>query len=312
MLPTLYTSNGTHAKPPVRVLPANANASGLILVDNVIYAATSGNCGGASNGIWALDTSEATPTVAHWATNGGGIAGYAGPAFGPSDSVYVATTDGEYSPVAFSDSVVSLETNTLKLKDWFTPGKSQFTSSPVVFELKDGGKTHELIAAANKDGKLYLLSSESLGGPDHKTPLASLALGSGAHSLASWEDPSGTRWILAGTDGNVTAVKVTMRGGKAALASGWTSRALTAPTGPVVINGIVFAASTGPSSVLYGFDGVTGKELFNSGSKIAEPLARSGAIAGSAGQLYLSTADSTLYAFGIPLVPPDLAAKTTN
>jgi outer membrane protein assembly factor BamB len=80
----------------------------------------------------------------------------------------------------------------------------------------------------------------------------------------------------------------------------------------VVINGIVFAASTGSSSVLYAFDGSTGKELFNSGSTITGGLAHSGAISGSAGQLYLSTADSTLYAFGIPLVPPDLAAKTKN
>ena len=36
MLHTLYISNGQDAKPPVRFLPANANASGLILIDNVI------------------------------------------------------------------------------------------------------------------------------------------------------------------------------------------------------------------------------------------------------------------------------------
>jgi hypothetical protein len=312
MLHTLYISNGGDAKPPVRFLPAGANASGLILIDNVIYATTSGNCGGVPNGVWAIDTTEASPAAAHWSTNGGGVAGSMGAAFGPSDSVYVATADGEYSPAAFSNSVVSLETKTLKMKDWFTPGKSEFTSSPVVFEMKEGDKTHELLAAANKDGKIYLLSGESLGGADHKTPLASVSVGSAAHSLASWEDPSGTRWILAGTDGNVTAVKVTMQGGKPALQSGWTSRALTSPAGPVVINGIVFAASTGSGSVLYGFDGVTGKEIFNSGSTISGPLTRSGSIAGSAGQLYLSTSDSTIYAFGIPLVSPDLAAKTKN
>lgn len=52
MLRTLYISNGDNAKPPVRFLPANANASGLILVDNVMYATTSGNCGGTPNGVW--------------------------------------------------------------------------------------------------------------------------------------------------------------------------------------------------------------------------------------------------------------------
>jgi len=312
MLHTLYISNGQDAKPPVRFLPSDANASGLILIDNVIYATTAGNCGGVSNGVWAIDTAEASPTAVHWATNGGGVAGNVGAAFGPSESVYVATGDGEYSPAAFSNSVVSLETKTLKMKDWFTPGKSEFTSSPLVFEMKEGDKAHELIATANKDGKLYILSSESLGGADHKTPLASASLGSAAHSLASWEDGSGTRWILADTDGNVTALKVTMQSGKPSLQTGWTSRALTSPIGPAVINGIVFAASTGSSSVLYAFDGATGRELFNSGSTITGGLAHSGAISGSAGQLYLSTADSTLYAFGIPLVAPDLAARTKN
>jgi len=312
MLHTLYISNGQDAKPPVRFLPANANASGLILIDNVIYATTAGNCGGASNGVWAIDTADDSPTAVHWSTNGGGVAGPFGAAFGPSESVYVATADGEYSPAAFSNSVVSLEAKTLKMKDWFTPGKSEFTSSPLVFEMNEGDKAHELIAAANKDGKIYILSSESMGGADHKTPLASASVGSAAHSLASWQDASGTRWILAATDGNVTAVKVTMQGGKPAIQTGWTSRALTSPIGPVVINGIVFAASTGSNSALYGFDGATGKELFNSGSTITGGLTHSGAISGSAGQLYLSTADSTLYAFGIPLVAPDLAAKTTN
>jgi hypothetical protein len=311
MLHTLYISNGQDAKPPVRFLPANANASGLILIDNVIYATTSGNCGGVSNGVWAIDTAEASPTAVHWSTNGGGVAGAFGAAFGPGESVYVATGDGEYSPAAFSNSVVSLETKTLKMKDWFTPGKSEFTSSPLVFEMKDGDKD-QLIAAANKDGKIYILSSASLGGADHKTPLASASIGSAAHSLASWQDSAGTRWILAATDGNVTALKVTVQGGKPSIQTGWTSRALTSPIGPVVINGIVFAASTGSNSVLYAFDGATGKELFNSGSTITGGLTHSGAISGSAGQLYLSTADSTLYAFGVPLVPPDLAAKTTN
>ncbi len=311
MLHTLYISNGQDAKPPAPFLPANANASGLILIDNVIYATTSGNCGGVANGVWAIDTAEASPSVAHWSTNGGGVAGSFGAAFGPSETVYAATGDGEYSPAAFSNSVVSLETKTLKMKDWFTPGKSAFTSSPLVFEMKEGDK-EQLIAAANQDGKIYILSSESLGGADHKTPLASASIGSAAHSLASWQDSAGTRWILAATGGNVTALKVTMQGGKPSIQTGWTSRALTSPIGPVVIDGIVFAASTGSNPVLYAFDGASGKELFNSGSTITGSLAHSGGISASAGQLYLSTADSTLYAFGIPLVPPDLAAKTTN
>ena len=82
MLRTLYISNGDNAKPPVRFLPANANASGLLLVDNVMYATTSGNCGGAPNGVWAIETTADAPAPMHWSTNGGGIAGNYGPALG--------------------------------------------------------------------------------------------------------------------------------------------------------------------------------------------------------------------------------------
>ena len=42
-----------------------------IAVDTTLYAATSGNCGGAPNGVWAIDLdSEAKPVVS-WKTNGG-------------------------------------------------------------------------------------------------------------------------------------------------------------------------------------------------------------------------------------------------
>ncbi len=325
MLRSLYISNGENAKPPVRFLPANANASGLMLVDNVIYASTSGNCGGAPNGVWAIDTAAPSPTPMHWATNGGGVAGTVGPALGTDGTVYAATTDGDYSPVAFSDSVVALDEKTLHLRDWFTPGKSEFTSSPVVFTRKEGDKEKDLLAVANKDGNLYLLDSSALGGPDHKTPLASAHYansGADAGALATWEDAGGTRWIAVGangpvsggsvTGGAIVAFKVVDQNGKPTLQSGWVSRDIAAPLAPIVINGIVFTAASGAGSkpaVLYALDGATGKEMFNSGSTITTSVPRSGGLSGSAGQIYLGAADSTVYAFGIPLVSPALAAK---
>ena len=320
MLRTLYISNGENAKPPVRFLPANANASGLLLVDNVMYATTSGNCGGAPNGVWAIETMADAPAPMHWSTNGGGVAGNYGPALGTDGTIYAATMDGDYSPAAFSDSVVALdkvtpETKSLKLKDWFTPGKSGFTSSPVVFSVKEGDKEKDLIAAANKDGHLYLLDSAALGGADHKTPLASVSFatsGADAGALASWEDAAGARWVLVGAPNNVMAYKVVDQGGKYTLQTGWTSPNIASPLPPIVVNGIVFAVASGAGSkpaVLYALDGATGKELFNSGATITSPVMRTGGLAASAGQLYIAGADSTVYAFGIPLVAPDLAKK---
>lgn len=315
MLRTLYISNGTNARPPARFLPANAHATGLILADNFVYAATSGNCGGAPNAIWAIDTTNPSATPVHWATNGGSIAGNVGPALGPDGTVYAATADGDYTPAAYSDSVVALEGKTLKLKDWFTPGKSDFTSSPTVFSVKDGDKTMDVVAVANKNGQLYLLNAAALGGADHKTPLASVQYpGNNAGALATWEDPAGTRWVLVPGSSSIVAYKVTVQGGKAAFQTGWTAN-VASPLAPIVINGFVFTAETGSPSkggVLHAFDGVSGKALFNSGTTITGPIPHASGLAGSAGQIYVSTADSTIYAFGIPLIPPALAAKTTN
>ena len=51
--------------------------------------------------------------------------------------------------------------------------------------------------------------------------------------------------------------------------------------------------------MLYAHDGVTGKELWTSGTTITA-FARAGLSAGN-GQVYVVTYDNTLYAFGIPM-----------
>ncbi|HVH09207.1 MAG TPA: hypothetical protein VM736_05375, partial [Gemmatimonadales bacterium] len=91
----------------------------------------------------------------------------------------------------------------------------------------------------------------------------------------------------------------------------WTSRDIAAPAGPVIVNGVVFALSAGgprprarrpahtTPAVLYALDGVTGAELWNSGTAITS-FARGG-VTGGAGQVYLATVDGTLYAFGFPM-----------
>jgi hypothetical protein len=322
------------AMQPVSFLQPNANPSGLILVDNVAYAATSNNCGGVPNGVWALDL--ATKTVTSWKTNGGSVAGTAGAAFGADGTLYAATADGDYSPAGFSDSVVSLEPKTLKLRDYFTPGKSEFNSSPVVFSYKG----RDLVAASNRDGKLYLLDGAVPGGSDHRTPLSTSAkftdnptdFAPGA--LASWVDSGGTRWVLAPvsgplpaasgfasvngaiTNGSVVAFKVLDQGGKPALTPAWASRDLVSPVTPVVVNGVVFALSSGEfhtadagvtaaqkaqrsqPAVLYALDAFTGRELWNSGKTIASFAPHSAGLAASTGQVYAVTYDNMVYAFG--------------
>ena len=141
------------------------------------------------------------------------------------------------------------------------------------------------MAVANKDGRLYLLDSNDLGrrrSQDSSRVSTQYAnSGAGAGALATWEDPSGTRWILVGatgalnsatqfpvTNGSVTggaiaAFKLVEQNGKPTLQPGWISRDIAAPHPPIVVNGIVFALASGAqggNAVLYALDGRSGKE----------------------------------------------------
>ena len=52
-------------------------------------------------------------------------------------------------------------------------------------------------------------------------------------------------------------------------------------------------------AVLYALEGTTGRELWNSGTSIGS-FARAG-LSGGAGVVYVTTYDSTVYAFGVPI-----------
>jgi outer membrane protein assembly factor BamB len=276
MLHFLYVSNGEEPKEAIRFLPPNANASGLIVLDNVAYASTSQSCGGVENGVWALDLSS--KEVTHWKGDVGE------PAFGGDGTVYAGTTNGE---------LAALEPKTLKLKASYHSGGTGFASAPVVFEFKD----KVLLAAAGNDGSLRLLDAARLEGP----PLAEIPGSVGA--LASWSDPAGTRWMLAASRNAIVTWQIADQNGVPALQNGWVSREMISPLSPVIVNGVVFAVSPGDRTtpaVLYAFDGETGKELWNSGNTIAS-FARNSGLSAYGGQVYLGTSDGTLYAFGFPI-----------
>jgi hypothetical protein len=333
---------GTDQIPPVKFVPANARVVGSILVDNVLYAATTGKCGGAANGVWAVDLiSDAKPVVT-WDSQGAAIAGAVAPTFGTDSTIYVATGGGG-SPV--SNAVVSLEPKTLKQKDWFSAGATAFSSAPVAFQRRPpspdapAGEARDLIVAAGKDGRLYVLDSAALGGADHKTPLSRSSQFSSQAAdttgLATWLDAAGTRWIAAAsngpvhsdtkfgmsngavTNGAVVAFTLVEQNGVPTLQPQWTSRDLAAAVTPVVVNGVVFALASGEltgsgattaaqraqrssPAVLYALDGTTGKELWTSGNSITSYVPGTGPSAGDS-QVYVVTADGTLYAFGVPM-----------
>ncbi len=320
-LHSLHLSNGADYEAPMNFLPPNANANGLIVIDFVAYVVTEQGCGGAANGVWALDL--LTKEVKTFKAN---VVGSAGIAFGGDGTIYAVTGSGGEKP----NSLVALDQKTLAVKSSFSAGAQEFSASPVVFAHK--GKV--MIAATTKDGRVHLFDSTNLTAPLTSSTAAMKAANFAPGALASWQDPSGTRWILAPTTGTqaaeagftagaitkgaVVAWKVVEQNGAPSLQPGWASRDLISPLPPTIINGVAFVTSSGEfrtddskmtaaqraarssRAVIYALDATTGKELWNSGTTITS-FARGGALSGGMGQLYLTTHDGTIYAFGFPM-----------
>jgi hypothetical protein len=322
MVHALNPQTGEDLNPPAKFTGGAARLSGAVYIDNAVYAAVVEPCGSVASGVYAIDLTDNANAVSNWDAKGARVAGALGPAFGADGTLYVAT-GASAGEATYANAVVALEARTLEPKDWFT-APAPFTSSPVVFT--HGSRT--LVAASNADGSVYVLDAASLGGADHKAPLAksvqfSQAKDFAAGAVTTWED-GGTRWIAAATggplpgaakfgesngalkSGGIVAFRLSGEGSALTLDAAWTSRDVERPGAPIVLNGVVFAVSGGAmgsskgKSVLYAFDAADGKDLWNSGNAMSSFVPGVPPSAGD-GQIYVVTADGTLYAFGIPL-----------
>ena len=271
--------NTGDAAPAVKFVPPNGKPYSLALVDNVIYTITGQGCGGTPNSVYSLDLNDPAKTVRYWRSGSGGLWGTAGPAIGSEGTVYAETGDGQYDPAAnrYANAVIALTPKELKLKDWYVPTNAEWlykrdldmNVTPVVFPYKG----RELLVGSGKEGRFFLLDSQSLGGTDHRTPLFRSDLisnedidfaGAGTWgSLSTWEDAQGTRWVLApvwgpkhpsatfamnngdANVGSIAAFKVEEKAGKPVLTNAWISRNLMTPAAPAVANGVVFALASG-------------------------------------------------------------------
>jgi outer membrane protein assembly factor BamB len=316
---SMYVSNGDEPNPAVDFLPANVNARGLIVFDKTAYVAAVNGCGGADNGVWALNLES--KKITKWKSDSG-VAGSAGFAVGPEGTLYVANTNGD---------LVALEAGTLNVKASYKAGKP-LTATPVVFDYKD----KDLIAVATSDGRIQLLDSAVLGGPALSITETFSSSDFATGALASWQDAAGTRWVLAPAGGSVpagsgfsaangevkngaiVAFKVVEQNGAPTLQPGWVSRDMISPLTPAIVNGVVFALASGEfrsndakltaterarrssNAVLYALDATTGKELWNSGNAIAS-FVHSGGLAAGGGRVYVGGHDGTQYAFSFPM-----------
>jgi outer membrane protein assembly factor BamB len=283
VLHVLGLQSGKDIQKPGPFLPANARWSDTVAVGTMLYAATSGNCGGAPDAVWAVDLDSEPKPVVSWRTNGGPVVGPV--AFATDGTLIAAIGPGKVTGDGKANAIVALDPHTLQLKDWFTQAEVEFVTGPTVFQ--HGGR--DLVAAGTRDGRVLILDAASLGGANHATPLqASRPVvstgGAIVAGLATWQEITfaaaavapaaaapaapaapatatlGTRWILVpfagraaatpGTNGaistgGVVALRFGDAGGTLSLEPGWTSHNLTAPATPITVNGVVFALSTG-------------------------------------------------------------------
>ena len=319
--------SGKDLQKPAPFLPANSQWSNPVAVGTMLYAATSGNCAGVPSGVYAIDLDAPDKPVVSYRTNGGSVVGSV--AFSSDGNTLLAAIGpGSVSGDGKANAIVALDPRTLQVRDWFTQNGAEFVTGPTVF--RHGSK--DVVSAATKDGRIFLLDSASLGGANHATPLlvSRPLVGNGgsisAAALSTWARPataSGTeaRWILVPVSGRtsgaratngairngaVVALRITETKGAWAVEPQWTSTDLIAPATPITVNGVVFALSTGrpisaggtgSPAVLHAYDGLSGKPLWNSANSMMTP-ASPGSYWSALSQIYVGTGDGTVHAFG--------------
>ena len=277
-LHTLDLSTGEDADTAIQVLAQPyGKPYGLSLAGNIVYTITGQGCGGVINALYAVNLEN--KTVSHSEPPQAGLWGVAGAAIGSDGTIYFESGDGAYDAAAgkLSTSVeaFTFSNDKLTLKDYYSPSNHEWltrrdldmNTTPVVFPYKG----REYIVASGKEGRYFLMDSQSIGGADHLTPTYRSELYSNKNvnfqtegtwgSMASWESRDGTRWVLGPTGGDpaakipvtygptphggILALKVIDKGGKPELAPAWHSRDMITAEPPVVSNGVVYVLAGG-------------------------------------------------------------------
>jgi len=299
-------ASGKDLQRPAEFLPPNAKWSAPIGVNTMLYAATSGTCGGAPDAVWAIDLDSDAKPVVSWKTNGGPVVGAI--AFTTDGTLIATVGPGQANGDGKANAIVALDPKTLQLKDWFTQPDAEFVTGPTIIRQND----KDVVAAATKDGRVLLLDASSLGGANHATPLHASKpfIGAGGSvsgsALAAWQQSNGPSWILLPLKDGIAALKLSGSGDAVSLESGWESHDVPSPATPLIVNGVVFALALGTQATtparssraaLHAYDGVTGKQLWTSGQAMTG-MASPGSLWSTLGQIYVGMRDGTLYAFG--------------
>jgi outer membrane protein assembly factor BamB len=353
MLHTLNAADGTDIEPPYMFYGGKGwalNLVGTTLWMQTTYAVAS---------IAAVRVDDPQHKVMTWSAGSGGAWGRRGVAVDSEGTAWTTTGDGVYDltsdPPRYANSVVGVHivNNEMKLKDYYTPTNWEWlrkrdldpNNTPTVFKYKG----RELIAASGKECRLYLLDPESPGGEKHQTPAFKTSLfcneevdfqdmGSWG-ALSSWEDSSGTRWVLAPfwgpvhsqakfplsygpvKEGGVAAYKLVERSGRLEFDPAWVSRDMKRGEPVIITNGMVIGYGSGEETkqawpdIGLQFDSSiraakgTRAVIYVLDAMTGKELWSSGdqihqfnhfsGVTVANGRIYLGTYDGTLYCFGV-------------
>ena len=280
---------------PIQLVASFAKSWSLNLVDGIVYTVLSQGCGNGLSGFYAVEVRDRHHPLLRQMlltnTNTAGIWGRGGPIVGENRRIYGATADGKFDLATgdYSNSVVAVSQKDLSLVDYFLPQNWDYLSkrdfdvasaSPVSFRWRN----RNLLAAGSKEGMLYLMDADELGGKDHRTPLFTLPKlgnekneccdGSGIWGgLSTARDSNGESWLYVpvggppssagprfpvlngqAPHGSIMAFKVAQNAEtqQPMLQPVWMSGDFDLPDPVVVANGVVFGLSTGENAVQRG------------------------------------------------------------
>ena len=278
MLHTVDAGTGEDLQPPY-MFHAGKGWS-LNLNDNVLWLANTY----AGISVAAVRLDDPQHKVMTFNAGSGGAWGRRGVTIDSTGTAWTTTGDGVYDPTSdpprYANSVVGVHVvnGELKLKDYYTPTNWEWlrkrdldpNNTPTIFNFKG----RELMAASGKECRVYLLDPRSAGGPDHQTPLYKTPLfcneevdfqdmGSWG-ALSTWEEPNGTRWVLApfwgpvhsqfkapimntplAKEGGVAAFKLEEVNGKLQFTPAWVSRDMRRGEPVIIANGMVIGYGSG-------------------------------------------------------------------
>ncbi|HEY4392478.1 MAG TPA: PQQ-binding-like beta-propeller repeat protein [Polyangia bacterium] len=311
----------------------------LTLVGGKVFIGFSGHVGDCDgyHG-WVVGvTTTGSPAVTAWATRaiGGGIWGASGFA-SDGTSIYFATGNSKSSASAGgttssgdnggswgdSETVYKFPTSLqpppmTTTTDYFLPANwiglddadaDMGGTSPILVTVP-GAKPSSLVVALGKDGYVYLLDRQNLGGMD-ATPIAKLSVSSTPliNAAVAYTTPKGTYLVFAGTaycaatqPGGLTALKIAA-GNPPTLSVAWCGGPATSYS-PTVSqtdargsNTIVW--SVGSDQKLHGVDGDTGMSVFDGGPTAMSAVAAIQTPVIANGRVFVAS-NSEVYAFKV-------------